>query len=258
MASYSQEGRVALVTAAGRGVGRGVSKSLAEVGAVVAVNDIEADYAKAVATEIVAAGGKAIAAPFDVRDREQVRRGVQEIEGQVGPIEILVNCAGGGVTVGGGMGRFKDADPAIWRKWLDLDLCGSLNTLHTVLPGMVERGWGRVVQISSGAGSRGHTSGIALYGAAKAGIEAALRHIAMEEAKSGVTLNSVALGIVSNNAGREHITGGAGVGTLGGVPMGRMVEPSEIGACAVWLTSDLAAAVTGQVIHVNCGSHQGR
>jgi NAD(P)-dependent dehydrogenase (short-subunit alcohol dehydrogenase family) len=260
MTSKAQVGRIALITGSGRGVGLGIANSLVDAGVWVVINDIDAALAARAAADLCARGGRAISAPFNVSDLDAVQRGVEKITRDLGPVDILINNAGGGVTVGATLGRFKDSDPANWRKWIELDLCGSLNVLRHVLPGMVERHWGRVVQISSGTGSRGHESGLSLYGAAKAGIEAALRHIAMEEAKSGVTFNSIALGIMANNAGVQSIVGGAvaKAGTLAGVPLGRMGEPAEVGACVLWLTSELGGFVTGQTIHVNGGTFQGR
>jgi NAD(P)-dependent dehydrogenase (short-subunit alcohol dehydrogenase family) len=261
MSARSRSGRVALVTAAGQGVGRGVALELAAAGFIVAVNDRYLERAEVVAEEIRRAGGQALAAAFDVRVMSEVQAAVEAIAGAAGPVDVLVNCAGSGIEVGANIGRkFSESHPDDWRKSIELDLLGSLTVLRVVLPGMSERGWGRVVQISSGAGSRGHPKGLAIYGAAKAGIEGAVRHIAMEEAKSGVTLNSVALGLISNAAAREAIVapGASGTGTLAGVPIGRFVEPSEIGACVVWLTSEAGGAVTGQTLHVNGGAFQGR
>jgi len=253
--------RIALVTGAGQGVGRGIALALAETGVTVAVNDRYLERAESVAGEIRALGGKALPAPFDITSMEDVQQGVEKIAREVGPVDILVNNVGGGVEVGGNLNcKFKDSDPEMWRKSISIDLLGSLTVLRVVLPGMSERGWGRVVQISSGAGSRGHPMGLAIYGAAKAGIEGALRHIAIEEAKSGVTLNAVALGLMSNNAGRDKVVGdkAVGTGTLAGVPIGRFVEPSEVGACVVWLTSEPGGAVTGQTVHVNGGTYHAR
>ena len=261
MATHSQAGKIALVTGAGQGVGRGIAHALAGADTTVVVNDFYLDRAQTVAAELAELGGKSTAVSFDVTDLDVVTREVARVENEVGPIDILVNNVGGGVSSAGVAERFKDSDPSNWESWLGRNLFASLYMTRAVLPGMVDRGWGRVVQISSGAGSRGHSSGLSLYGAGKAGIEGAMRHIAIEEAQSGVTLNTIALGMMSNNTGRPERQGGEGqpvVGTLAGIPMGRFGEPDEIGACVVWLTSDLAAYVTGQVIHINGGTFQGR
>lgn len=255
----SQEGRVALVTGAGRSVGLGIAEALAGAGAAVAVNDLHDDRAEQAATRIRERGGRALAVPFDVSDLTAVRAAVARIESELGPVDVLVNNAG---IVDGGtrLGRFRDSDPALWHLWIDLNLYGSLNTIHTVLPGMVGRGRGRIIQISSGSGSRGIPSGVALYGAGKAGIEGALRHIAIEEAKTGVTVNAIALGLMANTADRQRVVnpGQYAQGTLAAVPLGRLGEPAEVGACVLWLASDLAAFVTGQTVHVNGGSVHGR
>jgi len=257
------EGRVALITGAGQGLGRGMALALGAQGATVAVNDIIAERAQKVAKEIVDAGGKAAPAVFDVRDFEQVKAGVAKVEAEIGPIDILCSNAGGGAETGGSIpAKFKDADPSTWRKSLDLDLMGSLYVIRTVLPGMAARGWGRVVQTSSAAGSKGFPMGSSIYGAAKAGIEGAIRHIAIEEAKSGVTLNCITPGILSNNVGRPGMDGSgaatAPVPTLAAVPIGRFTEPSEVAQAVVWLTSEAAAIVTGQTVHCNGGSLHGR
>jgi 3-oxoacyl-[acyl-carrier protein] reductase len=126
---------------------------------------------------------------------------------------------------------------------------------------MSKRGWGRVVQTTSAAGSKGFPIGLSIYGAAKAAIEGAMRNIAVEEAKSGVTLNSITPGLLSNNAGRPGMDGvGAAstIGTLASVPLGRFTEPTEVAAAVVWLTSEPGGVVTGQTIHINGGSLHGR
>jgi NAD(P)-dependent dehydrogenase (short-subunit alcohol dehydrogenase family) len=253
--------RVALVTGGGQGVGRGVALELGAAGLTVAVNDWRPERAETVASEIRAAGGEALAAPFDVRVMADVEAAAQRIATEAGPVDVLVNCAGSGVEVGANLGcKFSESHPDAWRKSIELDLLGSLIVIRVVLPGMSARGWGRVIQISSGAGSRGHPKGLAIYGAAKAGIEGALRHIAMEEARSGVTVNAVALGLISNAAVRASVVDprASGTGTLAGVPTGRFVEPGEIGACVVWLASEAAGSVTGQTLHLNGGTFQGR
>ncbi len=155
------------------------------------------------------------------------------------------------------MGSFRESDPGVWHLWIDLNIYGSLNMIWAVLPGMVERHWGRIIQISSGVGSRGILGGNSIYGGSKAGIEGALRHIAIEEARSGVSVNSIAPGLMQNAAYRQD-PNDTRPGTLGAVPMGMLCDPRWVGACAVWLCSDKGGFVTGQTIHVNGGTIQGR
>jgi NAD(P)-dependent dehydrogenase (short-subunit alcohol dehydrogenase family) len=252
------DGRVALVTGAARGVGLGIAQELAQAGASVAVNDLYPARALDAIREIRLAGGSwAIPVPFDVTDQEAVRKGVQQIESDLGPVDILVNNAGIPPDVAGLVGPFKDSDPSFWHKFMDLNFYGSLYIIRTVLPGMVKRVWGRIIQISSLLGSQGVPIGLALYGGSKAGIEGVLRNIAIEEARSGVTVNSVALGLMENVAGGQDAAA-KGPAWARDVPMGRAGTFREVGACVVWLCSEKAGWVTGQTIHLNGGQFSGR
>ncbi len=149
---FGLEGRVALVTGGGgQNTGLGIGSTLAAYGAAVVVNDVMSERAEAGAAAIREEGGSAIAMPFDITDYDAVLSGVRAAEQEVGPIDILVNNAG--LPIGGQMLPFLDSKPAAWRPYIDINIFGSLNMMHVVLPGMVERGWGRIVQISSGSGS---------------------------------------------------------------------------------------------------------
>jgi 3-oxoacyl-[acyl-carrier protein] reductase len=246
---FSLAGRTALVTGAGRGVGRGIAKVLAVQGARVAVNDLDADRTESTAKEIETAGGTALASPFDVTDLRAVRAAVEHIASQLGPVDILVNNAG--IPSGGrGMSkRFLDTDPSDWAALIDINLYGSMNCIRSVLPGMVQRGWGRIIQISSGASQRGLTIGVSSYGAAKSGIEGLIRHVAVENARAGVTANSIPLGLMNNQKNPA-----ATAQIAAGIPLGRLGEPEEAGALCAFLASDEAAYLTGQTIHLNGGS----
>jgi NAD(P)-dependent dehydrogenase (short-subunit alcohol dehydrogenase family) len=250
-------GKVALVTGAGPGNGRGIAVALARAGARVAVSDLRAERAEAGRQAVADVGTEAMAVSFDVTDLEAVRDGVSSVERRLGAVDILVNNAGtvdpeGGRT-GGQMGKFLDADPAVWRRWIDLNIYGSLNCIHAVLAGMVARRWGRVIQISSSSAARGHAFGHSTYGAGKAGIEAAVRHIAMEVASEGVTLNSLALGPIVGNIDTAAIQS-----FVASIPVGRPGRPDEVGAAVVWLASENGGWVTAQTIHMNGGMYQGR
>ncbi len=249
------DGKIALVTGAGRSVGLGIAQELAEAGASVAVNDLHPERAAAALSQINPAGGRLIAAPFDVANLDAVRAGIARVESELGPIEILVNNAG--IPEGIGVtGPFVDSDPSQWHFNIDLNLYGSMYCIRTVLPGMAKRKWGRVIQISSGAGSRGVPQ-VSIYSAAKAGIEGLLRSVAIEMAQTGVTLNAIALGLMANTG--ERMGDSAYLQRIfSTIPMGRLGEPREIGACVVWLASDKAGYVTGQTIHINGGTVHGR
>lgn len=248
--------RTALVTGAGRGIGRGIAEILCERGIVVAVNDLHEDRAREVAAELGATGGIACAVPFDVTDADAVRSGLAGVESELGPVDILVSNAG--VPEQGWRGPFAESSPEDWEPYVALNVVAPMISIRAVLPGMLERGWGRVIQISSGSAARGLPAGVgsSVYGASKAFVDALLRHVALEVARDGVTLNAVAPGLISS--AQENAPPDVIERVMANVPIGRFGEPREIGSAVAWLCSDLAGYVTGQVIHVNGGSYQGR
>ena len=245
---YDLSGKVALVTGGGQNTGAGIARALAGRGAAVAVNDLVAERAELVATEIEAAGGRAVAAPFDVTSLEAVGQGVAKLAASLGPVDVLVNNAG--VPEGMGLMRFRDAEPAQWRRQIDLNLYGVLNCTRGVLDGMCQRGWGRIMTISSGAGQVGLSIGVSTYGAGKGGAIAFMRHLAMEVARDGVTANTLALGLMSNAGGAVDATRAI----AGTVPVGRLGTPEDVGAAVVFLASPEAGWLTGQTIGLNGGS----
>jgi 3-oxoacyl-[acyl-carrier protein] reductase len=250
-AMFDLVGRVALVTGAGQNAGAGIARLLAARGAAVAVNDIDAGRAEATAAEISARDdvgkGRAIAVPFDVTDRTAVVSGAAEVSDSLGPVDILVNNAG--VPAEMAIKPFRETDPSEWARFIDLNLYGVLNCCHAVIDGMCERGWGRVVTISSGAGQVGIPLGISTYGAGKGGALAFMRHLALEVARTGVTANSLALGMMSNAGGAEVTKALAR-----SVPVGRLGTGEDVGAAVVFLASDEASWITGQTFGVNGGS----
>ena len=248
---FSLEGHRALVTGAGQGVGAGIAVALAAQGAAVVVNDLHPERAAATVDRVEQAGGTAVAAPFDVTDAVAVTAGVTAAQAAVGgPIDVLVNNAG--VPEGMGLRPFRELDPSEWARYVDLNLYGSLHCIHTVLEPMCERGWGRIVQISSGAGRTGLASGVSLYGASKSGIEGFVRHLALEVARLGVTVNSVALGLMDNLP--EDTSSDAIKAIARRVPVGRLGSPADVGAAVAYLASDEAAWMTGQTVGLNGGS----
>jgi NAD(P)-dependent dehydrogenase (short-subunit alcohol dehydrogenase family) len=239
--------RVAMVTGAGQGVGAGVARMLARQGAAVAVNDLHRERAEQTVGTIRAAGGTAHAIAFDVTDRAAVAAGIASIETALGPIDILVNNAG--VPEGMGVAAFRDLDPSQWQQYIDLNLYGVLNCTKAVIDGMCARRFGRVITISSGAGQIGIRLGISLYGAGKGGAIAFMRHLAIEVARDGVTANTLALGLMSNQTDTPETAPLAG-----SVPVGRLGTPDEVGAAVVYLASNEASWMTGQTIGLNGGS----
>ena len=244
---FDLSGKVALVTGAGQNVGAGIARALAARGAAVAVNDLHAERAERVAKEIEAAGGRAIAAPFDVTSPDVVQSAVASIASQLAPVDVLVNNAG--VPDGMGLTRFRDYDPARYAQMIDLNLYGVLHCTRAVVDGMCARRFGRIVTISSGAGQVGLPIGVSLYGAAKGGAIAFMRHLAIELAREGVTANTLALGLMSN-AGDAAATRSIAAT----VPVGRLGTPDDVGAAVVYLASPEASWITGQTIGLNGGS----
>jgi NAD(P)-dependent dehydrogenase (short-subunit alcohol dehydrogenase family) len=243
---FDLSGRVALVTGAGQGMGAGIARQLASQGAAVAVNDLQKDRADQTAAEIVQAGGRAEAFSFDVADYATVAAGVKAIEAQLGPIDILVNNAG--VPPGMGMTPFRETEPADWKAYVDVNLYGVLNCCRAVIDGMCVRSFGRVITISSGAGTAGTAIGVSAYGAGKGGGIGFMRNLALEVARDGVTANTVALGVM-NNVPAEALPVVAGM-----VPVGRAGDPDDVAACCVYLASDEAGWMTAQTLQLNGGS----
>jgi NAD(P)-dependent dehydrogenase (short-subunit alcohol dehydrogenase family) len=247
---FELTGRVALVTGAGQNNGVGIAHALAQQGAGVVVNDLFADRAEEVAGKITADGGTAIASAFDITDAAAVGHAVATAKAHFGqPVDILVNNAG--VPVGMGTTKFIDMDPAEWRRYIDLNMYGSLNCIHAVLDDMVEQKWGRIVQISSGAGRTGLNIGVSLYGASKSGIEGFVRHLSQEVARNGITVNAIALGLMGNTSSgdltvTEHLARA--------IPVGRLGSPEDVGTATVFLAAKESSWITGQVIDVNGGS----
>ncbi len=237
---FDLTGRVALVTGGGQNVGAGIARALAAQGARVAVNDIVADRAAAVADEI---GG--VAAAFDVTDLDSVRAGVAAIGA---PVDILVNNAGNGGAVGMRPQQFREMDAEAWEGPIRVNLYGVLHCAKAVVDGMCERGWGRVITISSGAGTGGVNIGVSPYSAGKGAGIAFTRTLALEVARSGVTCNTLALGLMTNPD--QSVT----AALAKAIPVGRTGTPEDIAAACVWLASDEASWVTGQTIEVNGGS----
>ena len=245
---FDLTGRTALVTGSGQHVGAGIARSLAAQGATVIVNDIVAARAQQTADEIVAAGGAARISAFDVTDYAQVVTAFAAATEELGAIDILVNNAGNGGAVGMAMKQFKDMEPSDWDAPIDVNLYGVLNCTRAAINGMRDRNWGRVITISSGAGITGLRIGVSPYAAGKGGAVAFMRHLAAENARAGVTANSIAIGLMQppQAAALESMAAQ--------VPVGRTGVPEDIGYLCVYLASDEASWMTGQTLHLDGGS----
>ncbi len=238
------DGKTALVTGAGSGVGQGIVRQLARQGATVVVNDLDQAKADSTVAELTSAGFQASTAVFDVTDAGAVRASIAEL----GPIDILINNVGNAGAVPMEMAAFKDSLPENWPKFVDVNLYGVMHCTHAVLDGMTTRGWGRVITISSAAGRMGLNIGVSIYGAAKAGAANLMRHISQEVAANGVTCNAVALGLMDTVP--EEFTAHA----IKGIPCGRLGTPADAGYIVGFLASEEASWITGQLFGVDGGS----
>jgi NAD(P)-dependent dehydrogenase (short-subunit alcohol dehydrogenase family) len=233
--------KVALVTGAGQGVGAGIARALTEQGATVVVNDLRPDRAEAGAAAL---GNGAIALAFDVTDYDEVGAAIADL----GHVDVLVNNAGNSGAVPVQLAPFRETAPPDWEPTLRVNLYGVLNCCSAVIDGMCERGWGRIITISSAAGLVGTRLGIAAYGAGKGGAAAFMRQLAVEVASSGVTANSIALGTMQYEGSERTAS------ILRAIPVGRLGLPTDAAALCVYLASEEASWMTGQTIPLDGGT----
>jgi 2-hydroxycyclohexanecarboxyl-CoA dehydrogenase len=243
---FDLSGKVALVTGAAQGIGRGIAAALAAQRAAVVLADVQQEAAEAAAAAI---GGGAWATPVDVTDRAQVFACVERVRARHGRIDILVNNAGWDKVA-----PFLQSDEADWDRVIRINLYGPLYFLKAVLPVMVAQGGGRVVNIASDAGRVG-SSGEAVYSATKGGLIALSKTLAREMARYGITVNAVCPGpadtplfaaVRAENPGLSDALARA-------IPLRRLARPEDVAAAVAYLASDEAAYVTGQTLSVSGG-----
>ena len=241
------DGKCALVTGASRGIGRAVALKLASEGAKVALNFAGNEAAaNEVRQEIEAMGGQAILVKADVADEAAVQDMVQKTADAFGRIDILVNNAG--ITRDGLLARMKEED---WDAVLSTNLKGVFLTTKAVAKLMMKQRAGRIVNMASVVGVTGN-AGQANYSAAKAGVIGFTKTIARELASRGVTVNAVAPGFIDTDM-TSVLSDKAKEAALTGIPLGRMGTPEDVAAAVLFLASDQASYVTGQVLHVDGG-----
>ena len=246
------DGRVVVVTGGGGGIGGATCKRFAKEGAKVAVFDMNLAAAQKVAGDIQAAGGTAAAFQCDITDRAAVDAAVAAAEAQLGPIGVLVNNAGWDIFK-----PFVKTVPAEWDKLIAINLTGALHMHHAVLPGMVARNYGRIVNIASDA-ARGGSSGEAVYSACKGGLVALSKTLAREHARHNITLNVVCPGPTDTALLAGVAEGARDPAKLieafrGAIPLGRLGQPDDLASAIAFFGSDDAAFITGQVISVSGG-----
>ncbi len=244
--------RIVIVTGGGGGIGGATCRRFAEEGARVAVFDRDGAAAERVAAAIGDAGGQAEAHTVDITEHDAVAAAVARAETQLGPVEVLVNNAGWDIFK-----PFLDTDPALWQKIIAVNLTGALNMHHAVLPGMVERGHGRVVNIASDAARVG-SSGEAVYAACKGGLVALSKTLAREHARHGITVNAVCPGPTETPLLENFLAEAENPDKLAqafrrAVPLGRLGRPEDLPGAIAFLASEDAAFITGQVLSVSGG-----
>lgn len=238
-------GRVALVTGAGRGIGGAIADELARRGASVVVNDIDAGLATARAEAL---GSVAIAAQGDASLASEVRRVVDAGIAAFGRIDILVNNAGQDRAV-----SILDLEEDEWDRFMAVNLKSAFLFSKAVLPGMIERNHGRIVCMASIVAHQGAMNGGIHYATTKAGMLGFARTLARQMARTGVTVNAIAPGVVDTDLIRTHMKPEMREKVMQAIPLGRLAEPAEIGRAVAFLVSDDAAYVTGATLDVNGG-----
>lgn len=269
------EGRVAWVTGGASGMGRAMALALAEAGAHVAVGSLLENSGRPVQGEVVylpgeeelnrvraeieAHGVRALAAGLDVTSNESVLAFHAQVSDRLGEVDILANAAG--ITA---EQTVCDHEHSLWHKVIEVNLNGTYRTTHCCLPGMMERGWGRIINIASTAASVGAATSAA-YCASKAGVVGLSRCVALESAAHGVTCNTISPTWVETDFGRDWMTNIAEVqesrsgdeymaDARAANPQQRLIQPAEIGALARYLCSEDARGITMQDLTVSGGS----
>lgn len=244
--------RVALVTGGAGGIGQAIVRALATTGAAVAIADLNLDAAITLAQELSGEGATVIPLALDVTHPHSVTRVVQQATSELGPISVLVNNAGWDA-----LHPFLETDEAFWQKVIEINFTGALRTTSLCLPGMVEQGWGRIVNVASDAARVG-SSGESVYAGAKGALVAFTKSIAREIATKGVTANVVCPGptdtpLLSSLAQATPDSGKLVAALQRAVPMKRLGDGDDVAAAVCFLASEQASYITGQTLSVSGG-----
>jgi len=239
--------KVAIVTGAGRGIGKAIAIALAREGANVIVNDVDIQTAEKVTKEINSMDLQALAIQVDVSDNKEVNRMVQLVLKKFKRVDILVNNAA--IIRRGLIEDLKEED---WDKVIDVNLKGAFNCMKAVAGIMKKQRYGKIVNISSIAGKIGDLASAPCYGASKAGMTCLAKSLARELAPYNINVNVVAPHAIETDMSKEW-SEEKRKNIIAGIPLGRMGEPEDIAEAVVFLVSDKAKFITGEVLDVNGG-----
>jgi NAD(P)-dependent dehydrogenase (short-subunit alcohol dehydrogenase family) len=244
-AQMSFAGRTALVTGGASGIGFAVARQLAELGAKIAIADVNIDGAKIAADKLE--GAEVMVVQVDVRDPEDTANMIDAVVARYGKLDILVHSAGVGIEK-----SFLETTAEEWQLLIDIDLSGTFYCAQAAARHMVKNGYGRIINLSSTAGIRGGT-GRTAYGAAKGGVIDLTKVMAVELAEYGITAHALAPGAIETElVARMHSAETRRV-YRAGIPLDRYGTPDETAFCAVFLASEQAGYITGHILGIDGG-----
>jgi|TARA_Y100000310_G_scaffold17094_3_gene16957 NAD(P)-dependent dehydrogenase (short-subunit alcohol dehydrogenase family) len=242
------EKRTAIVTGAGQGMGRACALALADLGARLVINDLDADKAENTASDLCDRGDEALAIQADVTDAASIQALMAQTIERFGPIHILINNAGIVYPT-----KVIDIEETEWDQVIDVNLKGTFLCSQAVLPSMLQANWGRIVNFSSTAGKNISTVGGAHYTAAKAGVLGFTRHLAKEAASHNITVNAVCPGLIDTEMVRSTIDENRTRAYVNSFPINRLGRPEEVADLVAFLCTDKAAYITGASLDINGG-----
>ncbi len=241
------DGKVAIVTGAGRGIGKEIALTLANEGAAVTVVDIDEDSGSRVVEEIVSAGGRAIFVKTDVTKYDEVKDMVSRTLEEFGGVDILVNNA-----AVWNIKLFKDTVPSDWMREININVVGVLNCIHNVLPHMIEKKGGRIVNIASDAGRIGEPW-LATYSGTKGYVISLSKALAKELGRYNITVNCVSPGVTKTPGAQKFIESVGEEKLVKAYPLRRLAEPKDIANAVLFFVLDESNYITGQVLSVSGG-----